>query len=90
MARVFVARHQDPSRVAASLRQAALRVGGAPIRTDTSGQRMAFIVDSATHESWRNPPKPAVKKSPAKRKASTSQSGPQKMKPVDDATGGER
>lgn len=89
MAIVFVAPNQDPSRVSRKLTEAAGRVGGSAVRTSTASGRVSFIVDSKTLESWKNPPKPAVKKSPARRKQPSS-SGPQKMAPVEDTTGGER
>lgn len=88
MAVVYVGRHQDPSRVARSLMEAAARVGGAKPATITDGPTLGFVVDAATHSAWRTAAKsgPDVKKRKPKTKpdtASAPKANRQKMKPVE-------
>ena len=88
MAVVYVGRHQDPSRVARSLIEAAERVGGDKPTTITDGPTMGFVVDAATHSAWRTAAKsgPDAKKRKPRAKPDTA-SAPkqqrQKMKPVE-------
>src|SRR5690625_6893080 len=74
MAVVYVGRHQDPSRVARSLIEAAERVGGEKPTTITDGPTMGFVVDAATHSAWRTAAKsgPDAKKRKPRAKPDTA------------------
>lgn len=89
MAVVYVGRNQDPSRVYRSLREAADRVGSAKPKRVTDGPGVAFVIDTATHNTWRNAAKsgPDAKKRAAKVKpdtASAPRQNKQKMTPVEE------
>ena len=88
MAVVYVGRHQDASRVARSLTEAADRVGGAKPMTVTDGPTLGFVVDAATHSAWRTAAKsgPDAKKRKPRAKpdtASAPKQNRQRMKPAE-------
>lgn len=88
MAVVYTGPHQDPSRVARSLQEAAKRVGGAAPVTVTDGPTLGFVVDTATHNAWRTAAKSGAETKKRKPRtkpdtASAPKQNRQRMKPVE-------